>query len=142
MDKQNQSIIGNNNIINNGNITFNQNKKVSKPKPPKYPEGCIGFDTIKANYLGHLIQRYNEYKAQEVGKENMNWMTFAASIKKLYKVPPTRTIYNLPIELFDDVVKTIQNRIDKTILAKKMGKGHKNYSSFEEYKFNQTKGIN
>jgi hypothetical protein len=134
-----QKIEGNNNIINNGNIIVNQTKKVVKNK---YPEGCIGYDTIKANYVGHLISRYNDYKAQEVGKENMNWAAFLASLKKLYKLPPTRTIYNLHIDRFDDLVTTIQNRINGTTLAKKMGKGHKNYSTFEEYRQNQMGGIN
>jgi hypothetical protein len=136
-----QKIVGNNNIQVGGDIkiTVNQQKK---PVKPKYPDGCIGFDTIKANYIGHLIDRYNQYKMQEVGKDNMKWSAFNAYLKRLYKLPPTRTIYNLSIELFDDLVKTIQDRIDKTTLAKKMGKGHKNYSTFEEYKLNQTQERN
>jgi hypothetical protein len=134
MEKIEQKIEGNNNIINNGNIIVKQPKKVVKQK---YPEGCIGFDTIKANYVGHLINRYNEYKLQEVGKENMNYATFNAQLKKSYKIAPTRTIYNLPIERFDELCLDIQKRIEKTMLARKLGKEHKNYSSFDEYKMNQ-----
>lgn len=91
-------------VGDNNNISINQTKKTVKQK---YPEGCIGFDTIKANYIGHLIKRY--------------------------KIGPTRTLYNLPIEKFEELTVYIQTRIDKTKLAKMKGKGHKNYSTFSEY---------
>ncbi len=119
------SIIGNNNIV-----------KVSTPKKTvkqKYPEGCIGFDVAKANYVSHLINRYHEYKEWEVGKENMKYGVFPASLKKHFKIGATRTIYNLPIESFDELILLIQKRINGTTLAKKKGKGHKNFSSFDEY---------
>lgn len=134
MDKIEQKIEGNNNIINNGNIIVNQSRKTVKQK---YPEGCIGFDSIKANYIGYLISRYNEYKSYEIGKNNMKYALFSSQLKKAYKIPPTRTIYNLPIERFDDLCSHVKGRIDKTVLAKKLGKQHKNYSTFEEYMDNQ-----
>lgn len=117
-------------VGDNNNISINQTKKTVKQK---YPEGCIGFDTIKANYIGHLIKRYNEYKEYEVGKENMNYAAFSSHLKKRYKIGPTRTLYNLPIEKFEELTVYIQTRIDKTKLAKMKGKGHKNYSTFSEY---------
>lgn len=125
----------NNNVENaivgdNNNISIKQTKKTVKQK---YPEGCIGFDTIKANYIGHLIKRYNEYKEYEVGKENMNYAAFSSHLKKRYKIGPTRTLYNLPIEKFEELTIYIQTRIDKTTLAKMKGRGHKNYSTFSEY---------
>ena len=124
-DKVGNAIIGDNN-----KISINQPKKTLKQK---YPEGCIGFDTVKANYIGHLIKRYNEYKEAEVGKANMNYAAFAAHLKKQYKIGPTRTLYNLPVEKFEELVIYIQSRIDKTTLAKIKGRGHKNYSTFSEY---------
>jgi hypothetical protein len=132
-----QEITGNNNIQVSGNFIINQQKKEVKQK---YPEGCIGFDTIKANYIGHLISRYNEYKLHEVGKENMKYASFGSQLKKTYKIPTTRTIYNLPLERFNELCLDIQKRIDRTMLAKKLGKGHKNYSTFEEYAINQLSG--
>lgn len=119
------SIIGNNNII-----------KFSPPKKtvsPKYPEGCIGFDTIKANYIGYLIGRYNEYKEWEVSKAKMNYSIFGASLKKHFNMGQSRSIYNLPINFFDELVVLVQNRINGTMLAKTKGKTHKNFRSFEEY---------
>ena len=48
-------------------------------------------------------------------------------------MPPSRTINNLPEEKFEELYLYIQSRIDSTKLAKVKGKGHKNYSSFEEF---------
>ena len=48
------AIIGSNNTI-----SVKQSKITVKSK---YIEGCLGFDTIKANYVSYLIARYNEYK--------------------------------------------------------------------------------
>lgn len=122
--KVENAIVGDNN-----NISIKQTKK----NVLKYPEGCIGADTIRANYIGHLIKRYNEFKEAEVGKANMNYAAFSSHLKKQYKIGPTRTLYNLPIEKFDELAKYIQSRIDKTTLAKKKGCGHKNYSTFDDY---------
>lgn len=123
-DKVENAIVGDNN-----NISIKQTKKIVS----KYPEGCIGADTIKANYIGYLVKRYNEYKEAEVGKVNMNYAAFAAHLKKQYKIGPTRTLYNLPIEKFDELAIYIQLRIDKTTLAKMKGRGHKNYSTLDDY---------
>ncbi|TMI63711.1 MAG: hypothetical protein E6H07_13140 [Bacteroidetes bacterium] len=46
-------ISGDNNIIN---------IKETKRLKPEYPDGCIGADPIKANYVGYLIERYEKYK--------------------------------------------------------------------------------
>lgn len=123
------SKVGNAVVGDNNNISIKQTKSVKL----KYPEGCVGFENIKANYIGHLIKRYNEYKEYEVGKENVNYAMFNGHLKKHYKIGPTRTIYNLPIEKFEDLTSYIQSRIDSTKLAKIKGQGHKNYSTFEEY---------
>lgn len=121
-------------IGNNNKIIINQTKK---KVVQKYPEGCIGADTIKANYIGHLISRYNEYKEYEVGKGQVNYAVFAGHLKKRYKIAPTRTLYNLHINKFDELASYIQSRIDATKLAKTKGRGHKNYSTFEEFEEGQ-----
>ena len=63
----------------------------------------------------------------------MNYAAFSSHLKKRYKIGPTRTLYNLPIEKFKELTIYIQTRIDKTTLAKMKGQGHKNYSTFSEY---------
>jgi hypothetical protein len=127
--KVDNAIVGDNN-----KISINQSKKTVKQK---YPEGCIGFDTVKANYIGYLIKRYNEYKEYEVGKGQVNYAAFSSHLKKQYKIGPTRTLYNLPIEKFDELASYIHLRIDRTKLAKVKGNGHKNYSSFLDYSAEQ-----
>ncbi|WP_347396440.1 toll/interleukin-1 receptor domain-containing protein, partial [Parabacteroides leei] len=121
-------------IGDNNKIIINQTKK---KVIQKYPEGCIGADTVKANYIGHLISRYNEYKEYEVGKGQVKYAVFASQLKKRYKIASTRTLYNLHINKFDELVSYIQMRIDGTKLAKIKGKEHKNYSTFEEFEKGQ-----
>lgn len=121
----NTAIVGDNNVIN---ITQPKKKSIQK-----YPPGCIGYEVIKANYIGYLISRYNEYKEYEVGKGNVIYAVFGSQLKKKFKVGSTRPIYTLPVEKFEELVYYIQSRIDNTKLAKIKGKSHKNYSLFEEY---------
>lgn len=122
----NNSVLGNNNKVN---VTI----KKQVVKKNKFVEGELGYETLKANYVSHLINRYNDYKTNEVGKENMRYGVFQASLKKHFKIGTTRTLNNLPVEKFEELVTIIQCRINGTTFAKKLGKGHKNYSTFEEY---------
>ncbi len=118
------SVIGDNNKITYkvGNVS------------EKYPPGCLGHDTLKANYISYLVGRYNDFKKDELGSR-MNYAVFASILKKHFKLGPTRSIYNLPIERFTDVSDFIQVRIEGTRLARvKRAKGQVNfYSSFEDY---------
>jgi hypothetical protein len=124
-DKVGNAIIGDKN-----KISIKQSKTIKQ----KYPEGCIGFDTVKANYIGHLIKRYNEYKEYEVGKGNVRYPVFISMLKKQFKISPTRTLYNLPIGRFEELVSYIHSKINNSKLAKIKGRDHKNYSTFDEYR--------
>lgn len=115
-------------VGNNNRITIKQSSKKGK-----YPPDCIGFETIKGNYVGYLIDQYNKYKKYELGEEKISYSVFAKHLKAKYKIAPTRTIYNLPLDKFEDITQYIQLRINNTKLAKIKGKNHKNYSSFEDY---------
>lgn len=64
---------GNAVVGNNNHVAIKLVKKIVKQK---YPDGCIGFDSLKANYISHLIGRYNEYKEYEVGKGKVNYAVF------------------------------------------------------------------
>ena len=124
------AIVGDNNTVN---IINKKTKNKSK-----YPEGSIGFDLLKANYISYLIGRFNEYKEYEVGKENMKYGLFGAQMKKKFKIGTTRTLNHLPIEKFEELVDTVQKRIDATKLGRiNKEKGIlKNYDSFDEYSKN------
>lgn len=137
LESQAGKVINFNSKVNNAFVGDNNNisiKQSNKKTIQKYPLGCIGFDTIKANYIAHLIKRYNEYKEYEVGKSGMSYGLFGRQLKNKYKIAPTRTIYNVPIEKFEELFYLIQSKIDNTKLARVKGKNHKNYSTFEEYK--------
>lgn len=123
--------ISNSLIGNNNKVILNVKKHVISKN--KFVEGELGFETQKANYISHLITRYNEYKTNEVGKENMKYGVFQASLKKHFKIGTTRTLNNLPIGRFPELVELVQKRINTTTFAKKFGKGHKNFSTFQEY---------
>ena len=123
--KVENAIVGDNN-----KITIKQTKKTVKEK---YPPDCIGYDTIKANYIGHLINRYNEYKEYEVGKGQVKYAVFAGYLKKQFKIAPTRSLYNLHIDKFGELVDYIHSRIDGTKLAKVKGVGYKNYSTYDDF---------
>jgi hypothetical protein len=122
--------VGNTIVGDNNQITVKHIRKMARQK---YPEGCIGYDTVKGNYIGHLIKRYNEYKEYEVGKENVNYAMFSSHLKKKFKIGPTRTIYNIPMNRFDELVTYIQLRIDGTKLGRVKGVRHKNYSTYDEF---------
>jgi hypothetical protein len=126
--KVTNSIVGNNN-----KVTITQASKPIKKIIQKYPEGCIGFDNAKANYIAYLINQYNKYKEYELGKEKINYAIFSSHLKKRYKIGTTRALYNLSIDKFEELAIYIHSRIDGTKLAKVKGKGHKNYSAFKEY---------
>lgn len=124
--KVDNAVIGDHTTVN---ITTQTNVK------SKYPHGSIGFDTIKANYIGYLINRYHEYKEFQEGKSGMNYAMFPSKIKAQFKIGKTRTIYNIPITRFEELASYIQTRIDGTLLAKaNKARGQtKNYEPFDEY---------
>lgn len=126
----NNAVVGDNNSVN---INTTVVKKATKKVVNKYPEGSIGSDIHKKNYISHLITRYNDYKEWDVGKENMSYGLFSSNLKKRFKVGKDSAIYHVPLERFEELVNYIKSRIDGTKLAKTKGKGHKNYSSFSEY---------
>ncbi len=126
----NNAVVGDNNAVN---INTTVVKKATKKVVNKYPEGSIGSDIHKKNYISYLITRYNEYKEWEVGKENMSYGFFGSNLKKRFKVGKDSSIYHVPLERFEELADYIKSRVDKTVLAKIKGKEHKNYSSFSEY---------
>ncbi len=119
-------------VVGNGNqVTYS----VKTNKRPKYPPGCIGSDVTKANYVSYLIDRYHEYKEWEVGKDKMRYGLFPSQMKKKYHIGKQRTLYNLPLSKFEELVADIQNRIAGTALAKINAAKDQNrhFQSFDAY---------
>ena len=125
------SKVGNAVVGDNNNVTINQRKSVVN----KYPQGCIGADVIKANYIGYLISRYQEYKQHEIGKDKMVYAIFHSNLKKKFKIGKTRTVYHVPINRFEEMAEYIQSRIENTRLAKinRSKQQYKNFQTFQEY---------
>jgi len=121
--------VGNAITGDNAKITINQK---SKKIVNKNASGTIGSDSLKADYIGHLVDRYNTYKKSEM-KERMSYGAAGAILKRKFKVPKTRRLYDLPLSKFGELIIEIQNMIDRTRLARQKGRHHKNYSSFDEY---------
>jgi hypothetical protein len=122
-------------VGDNNKVTINVKSDKKQSKKSKYPEGCIGANVDKANYISYLITRYHEYKEWHVGKGNMNYAMLQSHIKKKYKIGSTRSLYHIPEHKFEELAGYIQERIDGTVLANvKRSKGDlRNYSTFEEY---------
>ncbi len=127
----NQSVIGNNN-----KVTI---KNVRKSQKQKYPEGCIGYNIHKANYIGYLITRYHEFQEYQLGKGKLNYAIFPSKLKSEFKIGKSRTIYHVPVERFEELSQYIQMRIEATMLGRiRKSRNQKNYSTFEEYVSEQT----
>ena len=109
--------------------------KKTKPVKPKLelPEGALGKELSKKNYIDYLKKRYGDWKQIELNKkgEKFNWAAFTISLSKRYKASGFNYI---AVRYFDDFVAYLKSRIDGTIMGKvNKSKGIKNYSSFEEF---------
>lgn len=102
----------------------------------KYPEGSVGADLMKKNYLDYLIHKYFDFRKADSSfgafthAEKFHYAELHESIRKRFKA---KTFY-VPAHRFQDECQYIQERIDKTILGKRnKNRGTKSYKSFDEY---------
>ena len=106
--------------------------KINTAQKQKYPPGCIGYNSLKANYISYLINRYHDLKKWEVGGNAMNYAIFPSSLKKKFKIGATRTIFNIPEVQFEILAAYIQTRIRGTKLARTKPQ-QRYFVSFDEY---------
>lgn len=114
---------------------FSKFVKKSKPTTPKIelPDGALGKELSKKNYVDYLKKRYGDWKQIELNKkgEKFNWGAFTISLSKKYKASG---INYIDVRHFDDLVTYLKSRIDGTIMGKvNKSKGTKNYSAFEDF---------
>ncbi|WP_277372332.1 hypothetical protein [Pseudomonas sp. AA-38] len=94
------------------------------------PQGTVSSSVNHRNYAKYLIDRYHEFKAADVGRENVKYPVFYSSIKREFGAKWDM----VPLDRFYSLCFFIQNRIDKTILGRnRKAKGVKNYLPYEEY---------
>ena len=116
--------------------TLIYNTKTSKPKQD-FPEGALGRDLLRKNYVSYLIKRYGDWKQLELNRngEKFNWASFNKHLMNKFKAPGINYIH---IGHFDNLVCYLKDRIDKTIQGKsRKFHGNRNYSEFKEH----TQGI-
>lgn len=103
-----------------------------KPKI-ELPEGALGRDLFRKNYINYLIKRYGDWKQIELNKkeERFNWASWNKSIMNRYKASG---INYIPFCCFDELVAYLKGRIDRTIMGRtRTAYGKRNYSDFEEH---------
>jgi hypothetical protein len=114
------------NIENAGTVNINEVKKRVKISAP---EGSIAADLTRRNYAKHLIDRYNEYAAQQKDRQ-FSHVAIHAIIRKQYGAKWDL----IRVEQFPSLCSFLHGRIDRTMRGKiNKGSGHSNYSTFEEY---------
>ena len=117
-------IVGNNNILNIKNLGKKENIRGA--------HGTIGSDSLKADYIGYLKERYDTYLKRDLGLK-INYAITGSRLKKRFKVAQSRTINDLPLHKFDEVVDVLIKWIQGTTLYKMKGKSQKMYSTFDEF---------
>jgi len=115
-------IVGNNNRVTT---------KTVKKQIIKYPPDCIGSDSAKANYISYLINRYNKFASWQ--RSDFKYPAFNTHLKKRFKIGPQRTVYNIPLMRFDELVAYIQQRITDTRLGRIKKKSQRLFDTFTEY---------
>ena len=111
------------------------NVRVSKgsKRPASYPEGCIGANIAKRNYVKYLVERYNHYREADArfGRATQfHYSVLFKNIETTFKAPT----YFIPESRFEELVDYLHHRVDNTILGRVNNKrGIPNYESFDEY---------
>lgn len=99
------------------------------------PPGSIGSSQKMTSYVGHLIDRYQEYqKAHKDKAGNRKYAMIHIALKRAFKSDWKL----LPTERFSELSYYLQGRIDKTLIGRiNKSKGIKNYSTFDEHQTHQ-----
>lgn len=94
------------------------------------PDGAIAANLVHRNYVKHLIDRYNEFAADQPGRKTFSYAAIYTTIKKLFGAKWDM----IPSERFEDLASYLQERIDNTRLGRiNRSKGIPNYSMFDPY---------
>lgn len=101
--------------------------------PATYPEGCIGADISKRNYVKYLVERYNRYREADASFGRTGRFHYAVLFKNIETKFKAST-YFIPESRFGELVDYLHDRIDNTILGRRNhSRGIPNFESFDEY---------
>jgi len=99
-----------------------------------YPDGSVGTNLPKRNYVKYLVERYHHYREADTGFGRKGRLHYAVLFKKIeakFKAPT----YFIPESRFEELVDYLHGRIDNTILGRRNNsRGIANFESFDEYK--------
>lgn len=95
------------------------------------PAGTIGADQRFVRYVEHLISRYIEFASRDpFQNRTFNPGRFRKNLERKFKAHWK----NLPVERVDELIRYLQDCIDRTSIAKKnMRNGSRSYSTLQEY---------
>ena len=113
-------------VHNPAKVEIKTQRKTVRVEPPA---GSVAGDRSRRNYVKHLIDRYNEFAAQQPGRK-FSYAAIYADIKKRYGAKWDM----IGLEQFDSLCGYLQHRIDRTMRGGiNRGNGDPNYSNFEEF---------
>jgi hypothetical protein len=109
--------------------------KESKKKAPELPDGALGKDLHKKNYISYLNNRYSEWKQIQFdydgNGEKFNWASHYKSLMNKYHAAG---INYIPVQYFEELAQYLKGRIDKTQFGRNQkSKGKRNYSAYAEH---------
>jgi hypothetical protein len=98
------------------------------------PQGTIGSDMLRKNYISYLVRRYNDFL--KIGREsfgdkrNVSYSFLSTRIIQVFKASAN----DLPIVRFDELVDFITEYIDGSIVGRNnRSEGTRNYEPFDEF---------
>lgn len=106
--------------------------KASRVKVEQAPlEGSVGANPDAKRYILYLIDRYHQFaRADRTRTGAYNYARIHQSIKTKFRAKWD----HLPITMFPDLYRFLQQRIDGTILGKvRKARGQASYSDLDEY---------
>ena len=121
--------------VHTGPMTINNFRKSGRSvRPTEYPDGSIGRDLLKRNYVKYLVEHYHRFREADSGfgrvSGRFSYAVIFKNIEREFKAPT----YFIPESRFQRLVDYLQDRIDKTILGKRnRGREIPNYLSFDEF---------
>ena len=109
--------------------------KAPKKAAVELPDGALGKDLNKKNYITYLSKRYGDWKQLQFDREGkgekFNWPSHNKSLMNRYHAAGINFIH---INHFDDLVSYLSDKIDKTAFGRNhKAKGRRNYSTYEEH---------
>lgn len=125
--------------VHTGPTTINQiHRGRRSSRSTEYPLGSIGRDLVRRNYIRYLVERYHRFRQADSGfgsgPARFSYAVIFKNIEREFKAPT----YFVPEVRFNELVKYLQQRIDRTILGKRnRARGIRNYASPEEFAVEQ-----